>query len=292
MDEFDQALQIVENYKKRFDDYFLKKPEAKGIEREKILVMSDLHFPFARMDLVNEILKEHADADKVVLTGDLFENHLISTFSKERHIPLQIEYAAVFAFVKKLSKMFPQVVLIDGNHDYGRFHRELNKMDPTVFFLMKGSPLQYVAEGYEYDQFGNDLGVCKMDNVVHAVSEGHNWWVKIGKTIFAHRLKGFNKGPMASAVKMADWFINQGISFQALVCGHSHRVGVIPYKGKLIIDEGALCYPLEYETNGSCNVTPVDLGYALIYQDRHGNVDIEQSGVRWLGTYRGDDEGL
>jgi hypothetical protein len=59
--------------------------------------------------------------------------------------------------------------------------------------------------------------------------------------------------------------------------------------GRIVIDSGALCYPMEYENDGSCNMSPIDLGYAIVEMDRQGNVDSETTMVKYLGTYQDDE---
>jgi hypothetical protein len=286
LDSYEKVRQYCEAYREKLSSYEEKKPRPIGRKRTRIITISDLHVPFCREDLVQQIVKTHSGADYLVVTGDIFDNNLISTFPKSKEIPFAVEYAAVMELVQDFAKNFGQVILVDGNHDAGRFARELGKLNNSIKFLMKSSPLQYIAAGRNFSARGEDLGTINLPNVSYAGDNGMGWYTKIGQSIFAHKTSGFRKNPMANALHMVDWFIKRGTKFQCFVSAHSHHVGLIPYLGKIIIDQGALCFPMEYEKDGRCTMSPPDLGYAIVDLDSRGNVDPETTRPIFLGTYQ------
>lgn len=287
MSNFDRVKRYCDGYRDRLDKYTQVRPQAYGSKRIRVISVSDLHIPFCREDLLEQIIKHHSGAEYCVVNGDLFDNNLISVFPKNKEVPFAMEYAAAMDIVRVLSSNFGKVILVDGNHDYGRHHYQINKMNPTVQFLMKDSPLKYLADGYCFSCKGEDLGRINLPNVTYAGDTGSNWWTRIGTTIFAHRLRGYKKAPMANAIYVAEYFLNRGTDFQCLVSGHSHRVGMAPYKkGRIIIDQGTLSRPLDYEVDGSCHQSPPDLGYAIVEMDSKGNVDPVTTRPVYLGTYQ------
>lgn len=245
-----------------------------------------MHVPFIREDLVKDIVRKHSGSEYCVVNGDMFDNYAISTFPKQKEIPFAIEYASVMEIVEYLSSHFGKVILVDGNHDAGRFTRELGKLNNNVKFLMKSSPLQYIAEGRKFSPKGEDLGYVNLPNVEYAGDGAPGWYTRIGQAIFGHKTSGFRKTPMANAIHMVEWFIKRGTKFQCFVAGHSHKVGMVPYLGKIVIDQGALCLPMEYEKDGRCTMSPPDLGYAIVDLDTRGNVDPETTRPVFLGTYQ------
>jgi len=290
LDNFDDVKEYCDSYRRKLETIKEKKHQTFGSKRIRIVAISDLHVPFVREDLLTRIIRKHSGAEYCVVNGDLFDNYLISTFPKSKEIPFAIEYASVFSIVRELAKNFGHVVLVDGNHDGGRFAREMGKINPTIQFLVKKSPLEYIAAGMNFSERGDDLGILKMDNVVYAgqeMDESGGWWTQIGKVVFAHRMKGFRKAPMANATFVADWFIERDVDFQCLVSAHSHRQGQVEYKGRIIIDQGAICLPMEYEASGGCSLPPPVLGYAIVDIDTKGNVDPETTRYINLGTYSG-----
>jgi predicted phosphodiesterase len=288
LDGFDKVQKFSSGYRKRtIARYSEVLPQCYGNKREQIISISDTHIPFAREDLIKDIVKTHSGAEWIVVNGDLFDSYAISTFPKEKHIPFAVEYAAAFELIRELAKNFGKVMLIDGNHDKGRFTREMGKLCDDVKFLVKGSPMEFLAEGRQFSPQGEDLGYMNLPNVYYAGDYGPSWHYKIGSAIFAHRLRGFKRGILANASHIADWMINRGTEFQCLVSAHSHRVGMAPYKqGKILIDQGCLCYPMDYEKDGACNGVPTELGYAIVELDSKGNVSMAGTRPIYLGTYQ------
>jgi len=291
LDNLEKMTKFCEGYREKLSSYREVKPTPVGKKRTRIISISDLHVPFHREDLIRDIIEEHSGADVLVLNGDLFDNYSLSSFSKSRDIPFAVEYSTVFEIVKLAARNFGKVIIVDGNHDSGRFSRELGKLDEGVKFLIKPSPLQYIANGRDFSPTGEDLGTINLPNVTYAGEKGIGWYHQIGQAIFVHRLRGYKAGPMANAIDIANWFLRKGTEFQCLVSAHSHHVGMVPYYGRLIIDQGALCLPLEYEKNGGCKLTPPDLGYAIVELDARGNVDPETTRPIFLGTYQEQNNG-
>lgn len=262
-------------------------PTPTGNKRTRVISISDLHVPFCRDDLVKEIIKEHSGAEFCVVNGDLFDNNLISTFAKHKEIPFAVEYVIVLDIVRTLAQHFGQVILVDGNHDKGRYQREMGKINPTLSFMVKQSPLKYIADGIMISRSGQEINRIELKNVTYAGDfNSESWWVRVGQCLFVHRLKGFKKAPMGNAVQANHWFIDRGTEFQAVISAHSHRLGKIVNKGKVVIDQGCLCYPMDYEADGRMTMAPVDLGYAIIEMDGKGNVDPEITRPIYLGTYQ------
>jgi predicted phosphodiesterase len=288
-EKLDYVNELCNRFRKGLSAYKETKPTPSGKKRIKVVAISDTHIPFQREDFLKAIIKEHSGAEYLVITGDLLDNNLISSFPKEKEIPFAIEYSAGFELVCKLSSNFGRVILVDGNHDAGRYQREISKLNPTIKFLVKTSPLKYLADGYNFSPWGEELGQVNLPNVFYAGDLHENgWWFRIGKSIFAHRLKGMKKGTLSNATHMANWFLDRGIDFQCFVSGHSHKVGWAPMKGgRIVIDQGCLCLPMQYESDGGCNYLPQDLGYAIVEMDQNGNVNPNLDATRpvYLGTY-------
>lgn len=282
-----QANEYCDQYRTKLEhQYFRSKSKIQPGERKRIISISDLHIPFYRHDLVKEIVLQHSGADYLVINGDLFDNYTLSPFPKNKEIPFLAEYQAAQKLIRACAQEFGQVILIDGNHEAGRFSREIGKLQTTVSFLIKKSPLKYICDGKRFDLSGEELDPLFSENITYAGDHGLNWAFQIGQVIFAHRLKGYTKAPMGNALTVAKWMLGDGARFQCLVSGHSHRCGTAYLQGRLIIDQGSLCLPMEYTKEGRCTSDPHDLGYAVVELDRKGNVDPKESRVIHLGTYQ------
>jgi len=279
-----QILDIVEIYKE--DSVF----RTRGIIPEdeittKILSLSDIHFPLARVDLLLEIIDEHSDADILVVNGDLLEGYLFSTFEKHKTIAAIDEYQAGFNFIKLCSEIFPKVVITSGNHDK-RASRALKSTSlPKEATQVLGSNLiARIANGEKLDTSGMLVKKYDFDNVIYQGSE--SWYVLIGKTLFIH--------PSARGGSKPGWMVqswNQKFAtrylpgeYDSVVCGHSHQI----YKGiinsTLLIEQGCLTDLLTYAWSpGKLYNTNGQSGYAVIYQDAEGNTCFNRSTPIFLG---------
>jgi predicted phosphodiesterase len=258
---------------------------APGTATTKILCLSDLHIPLARLDLIAKVLNEHADADIVVLNGDILEGYIYSTFEKSRSIAALDEYRAGFALLKLLSESFPQVVITEGNHD-DRAARALKgvgmKKDATQ--VLRPNLLARMANGEVLDQTGMLVEKLNFDNVIFEQRE--SWYVKIGKTIFIHPSTRGSSKPGWTVQKWYKKFAERYTreEFDSIVCGHTHQV----YKGvwcsTLLIEQGCLAGLLAYSWKKNVIFDGNSQnGYAVIYQDADGNTDFNKSQVYFLG---------
>jgi len=251
----------------------------------KILSLSDIHFPLARMDLLQDILKLHSDADIVVINGDLMEGYIFSTFEKSKSIAALDEYRIAFEFVRMLSEKFPKVVLVSGNHDI-RASRVLKQQgfgkDATQ--VLRPDLLARIANGELLDESGMLVAKLDFNNVIYEQREA--WFVKIGKTLFIHPHGRGGSMPGATVTnhgqKLARRYENGEVD--SVICGHTHKIykGII--NGIMYVEQGYLAGVLSYlhmpKNDYRFNYQN---GYAVIYQDAEGNTDFNLSGPVYLG---------
>ena len=253
----------------------------RGSATRKILAMSDFHIPFDREDLIMEIAEKHKDADVVVINGDFTDMHAVSTWPKEKHVVLRKEYDIAMEYLEYFSKNFKHVVLVRGNHEE-RLNRYFNSnIESCVSFLINKDVLSRLANGEVYDEDGNITGIKKFDNVIYDMNQ-EPWFVKIGKTVFAHPKTFYS---VEGKTGVATWqYFMQRENVDCVVCAHTHQVAMVVTRGKLCIEQGCLCAPLDYEKQGKLRFKPMSLGYSVIYQDKEGNCDFNKSRVFFLGT--------
>ena len=122
----------------------------------KILTLSDIHFPFAREEDIEQALNDHADADVVVLNGDILDGDVFSTYGGAKRIAALKEYAAAFELVAYCAENFSQVVIVSGNHDR-RPAKALARSDfqKNASQILRPDLLARIANGERLDQFGD-----------------------------------------------------------------------------------------------------------------------------------------
>lgn len=282
VDKFESIQEIQKQYEAQAI------PRTRGLVNKvsrKILSVSDIHFPFARNDLLREILEIHSDADIVVVNGDMLEGYVYSTYEKQKRIAALDEYRCAFEFVKMLSQKFPKVFLVDGNHDI-RVARTLKGMgfENERTQILRPNLIARIANGEELDHTGLLIKKHDFANVIYEPNE--SWYIKIGKTIFAHPHGRGSSHPGSTAKRVMEYFDKRyrEDEFDSVVVGHTHKI----YKGiinsKLLIEQGCLAGlmmyahspKLDFNTNGMN-------GYAVIHQDTDGNTDFNWSTPVFLG---------
>jgi predicted phosphodiesterase len=251
----------------------------------KIITLSDIHFPFAREDDIQQALHDHADADVVVLNGDILDGDVFSTYGGAKRIAALKEYAAAFELVAYCSENFPQVVIVSGNHDR-RPAKALARADfqKNASQILRPDLLARIANGERLDQFGEIIELENWDNVIYQAYD--SWYVRIGKTVFCHPDAFYGGHPGQTVMKLNNYFSNRlgSDAYDSVVVGHTHRI----YKGiignKLLIEQGALCARLPYQHKSDLRFTHAMNGYAVIYQDADGNTDFNMSSSVYLGS--------
>jgi predicted phosphodiesterase len=252
----------------------------------KILSFSDLHIPFFLWEDMKAALKQHSDADVVVLNGDILDAYIFSTFSKSKRIAALKEYRSAFDLVKILSDNFESVVIVSGNHDY-RTSRAVQKsgLEKEATQVLRPDLLARIGNGEELNQYGELIKKHDFKNVFYQKED--SWYVRIGKTIFCHP-SGFASGyPGATVNKLLDHFNNRMDSsdFDSIVVGHTHKVYKGVVAGKLLIEQGAMSHKLPYQFKPDLRFKNAMNGYAVIYQDENGFVNFNDSTPIYLGSH-------
>lgn len=255
-------------------DKFSKIGVTTSDKKTKILSLSDFHIPFENTELILRTIEEHSDADILVLNGDIMDMYSISRWQKTKSIPLRDEYIIATDYIKLFAEKFKKVVLVRGNHDVRMASYFANNLDPAISFLTHPDPLERLANGYSFNKEGKFTKLYDWDNVDY--DDGIcGWYAKIGKAIFAHPFGG-SKIPMRTVINVANSFLDKE-DYQCVVVGHSHRMGKIIWRNKLLFEQGCCCVPMDYEADASLKWGIQAFGYAVIYMDEEGNVDFNES---------------
>lgn len=107
------------------------------INQSKILVLSDLHFPYQDNKAIIAAIEygKKKGVNCILLNGDILDFANISRHEKDwRHRNINEEFEAVRAFLKELRKHFPKakIVFKQGNHDE-RWEKFLYLKAPEIF---------------------------------------------------------------------------------------------------------------------------------------------------------------
>lgn len=277
----EQFLALVEHAKS--NAHIVRTPIKSN--HKKILALSDLHCPFQNDEMIKEAIEEHSDADVIVLNGDIIDAYGASSYSQDKLVTILKEYNTALELVRKLSKKFPQVVLVRGNHDQRVDRYFSKKFDPHMFALAQRDILSRLARGEIYNEAGEIIGRYKFNNVIYNPQGGLPWIAVIGKTVFMHphSYSGKQMQTVVNARTHLENYIDTS-KYDSIVIGHTHKVGKIVEHGKLLIEQGCVTQVMDYQKEGILSRRPTVLGYAVIYQDEEGNTDFNRSTFVYKGT--------
>jgi predicted phosphodiesterase len=284
-EKYETTIKEIEELKERILDINTAQFEQVGRPKHKatskILCISDLHVPFENTEVLAHAIRNHSDADAVVVNGDIFEHYAVSSWPKQKDIVLKWEYQIAIEWIKLLSDTFKNVYLVSGNHEYRLKSYFASNVAPSVSFMVDNDMLNRLAQGHDFDKDGQLVQTHKFPNV-HYKPGLLSWYIKLGKCIFAHP-RSFSSVPMKTAINTANSFLGRE-DFQALVIGHTHKIGQLIWRDKLVIEQGCCCVPMDYESDGKANYLPQAFGYAVVYMDKDGNVDFDKTKPVYRGT--------
>ena len=257
-------------------------PTSKPAAR-KILVLSCVHFPFQDNEMLNKAINDNKDADVIVLAGDLMDQYMVSSFVKDKDIGLVLEYIECERWVNDvIADIFPEVVLLEGNHD-ARLKRFMStRLPSSLGFLVTTDLLKMVADGVRLDPDGQEVSRSPKANV-HYSPGGEPWWVKIGQTIIAHTLTYLSQSGGTVRAAM-DYFDDKRMQFDSVVIGHTHYQHWSVKMGRVLMETGCLAIPMDYAKKGKLYYKNQHTGYAVVYQDADGRILTNQSRPIHLGT--------
>jgi predicted phosphodiesterase len=253
---------------------------------KKILTLSDIHMPFSRLDLLKQAIEDNLDANVVVLNGDIIEAYAFSSYSKSKSVQAIDEYKIAFEFVKYLSETFEEVYLVDGNHE-DRVARALRRTDlPKETHKFYGTSLMArIANGEMLKSDGTLDYQVKFKNVFYDPSS--SWYVKIGKTVFAHP-HARSSGQVGSTVKRTGEYFSSMYSSDELDCvviGHTHKQSKLSLARLLLIEQGAFSAPANYAHGPDLTYFGgTQNGYAIVWQDSEGNCIRNMTDFYTFGT--------
>lgn len=247
----------------------------------KVVSISDMHIPWVNDNVISDMINKHSDAEVLVINGDFVDQFSVSRWPKNKGILLRHEYEIGIEYLKQFSKIFKKVILTKGNHDDRLESYFANNLDPGVSFMVHPDMLERMSKGYSFNKHGSLEKMYTFNNV-HYSGGLSAWYAKVGNCIFVHP-KGGSKIPMRTCVNAANYLLEKE-DFDAIVCGHTHKMGQLIWKGKLLIEQGCCCVPMDYEADAKMKYSQQAFGYAVIYMNNKGQVDFNKSKPVYYGT--------
>lgn len=235
----------------------VREPYTLATATKKILVLSDIHFPYHNAKALKAAIKKGVDenVDCVILNGDILDFYALSDFSKDPSKPtFRKEIELGRWFIKELRSAFPnaQIYYKIGNHEM-RLERYLKVKAPEIFD----------SEEFRLDIL---LDFAKY----HVIMIDKYTVIKAGNLniIHGHEYKG------AGGVYPAKYIYSK--SKVNTLCGHYHRSSTYLDKNM----DGA--YHGGFSTGCLCELSPDYLpynewvhGFAIVTMKDNGNFSVQ-----------------
>jgi predicted phosphodiesterase len=261
-----------------------KPPKWKPGKTQRLCIASDFHAPFHDPEAVAELIaRESGRTDTLVVNGDLMDHYGVSRFVKHEHVPFEQELAGTDALLAHLSAAFPDVLIVDGNHDAPRFEKQVRalltpEMMHVVEFLTGGnlSVVKALAKRYKNIRFAP----------IQVGRFSIGWATQIGDLITTHAEK-YSRVPGAALRGIDEWMTDQeatlGLApWRVLVQAHTHQGGVYPWKAdRLLVEGGCMCETHGYQLSARIMGRPQRRGYVTLTQ-HDGITDLNSVKFTWL----------
>lgn len=242
----------------------------------RILDLSDFHYPY---QLPIETFSDYVGiVDTLVLNGDIVDMKDISRFQRTyRNSPMDEIIGCRAYLIALIEYIQPKkVIATHGNHEI-RFGNYLAKnLDSDLIELMPQTPLELIFEdGFNhYDKVNRAKVWYEPLNRVFDTIEitySNNWYVKIGKTIFAHPL-AYSSGMLKTTEKAVNFFYRTESGFDTIVLAHTHKLGSFIQGGVYMFEQGACCHTEMMIYNDGQLTYPQQKGFLYLCQDKDGSL--------------------
>ncbi len=279
-----ERVSFYEEHLQRYEEMIgapTKEPRERAGRRalkEETIVISDLHCPEERGDLIAEIIQRHRGAN-LVIAGDLDDLEMMSRFDHVDWTGLSFQESLAHrdALLDKLTEAFSSVEIMLGNHDLRLPRRAAKALGPDYAFISQ----QFLMWAYEKRH-----GLKVITNDVRRYSGRPipylHYYHQVGDCVIGH-VEVAGRPVAKSSGKAHDFFTQWqrvlGLKeFNVLLQAHSHRQSFFrhPDSGVHCFEIGALCDIPSYSLTSRQSYCPPQLGYFQLIQYQ-GVTDVNAS---------------
>ena len=252
-------------------DWPIRHKERKALWRRyagvrKVLVLSDLHSPYAIRGLLDRAVCREADADLAIIGGDGVQADEFASFTRYNPDDFDEEWEDILSVLVDLSSVM-DVLFIMGNHERRVLRALMDKMQAPKWFKRRFPSMLDLLVFAAREQSGRDN--------IHGLFD---WFCVIGDAAICHA-DDFSRIPARTATDVADYLrVNADEmwpdnAINAVVQGHTHHQTTTQYQGVLCIESGCLCWDQDYRRRGKLGPGKKERwqrGYAVLQFDEKG----------------------
>lgn len=264
-------------------------PMPGKVQDENYAIFSDIHAPWHDQEKLVQACDEAeaAGCETVVIAGDFFEYHRISSHSKSKSCTFEQELAGCRLAAEYIASRFKRRWYIKGNHE-DRWERFVaNEIAEEMQFLIPDvTKLVLDGLGYEYIGHQATMDDGKEKDIVWLAQIGHD-------AIITHcQLSTAQQGVNLERLKhwLAEWGGVLGFTDRPrfITSGHTHRGTTHHEHDRVLVETGFLAswdvQDYQYKSPGGAqlrNRKPGTHGWTLLVQ-QNGRTNLRESGFRRL----------
>lgn len=261
------------------------------VEQEKsntfdrsVMIMSDIHLPFERDDVLEIIAKHSTEINTLVIAGDLLDCKSVSSFPQIKSLTLEQELVYGHKFLKEVRKILnndQRIILIRGNHEE-RYQKEICRLhQKDMQKLINPELLDMICSGFTLYEDGKK----KMYDKIEGITYIPHWYANLDEKLIVCHPKDFSrvKGKMLENVSMH--FMNKGEKFDVVVFGHTHKAstGLVDRAASVFaIENPCMCKNQSYSDVGKLGYAPQAYGYTIVKYSEDEGVDFNNIRVYHL----------
>lgn len=253
----DTVRYFVTRKKKKKKSY---REKLKDSGMEKVLVLSDIHIPFQREDILDIVAKHKHEISTIILGGDTVDCYAVSSFSHLETNPLVYEMKETHELLKQIQNVTPGIrkYMIVGNHEQ-RWSNYIAKNASELNTLHSENILNEIVGGFSWHDRVKGV-TTQYEALDYIVID--KWYMNYHDMIVAHPLN-FSKVAAKTSSMALDYFVEHGEDFNVALIAHTHKISSCFKYGKLAVEIGSLCKEQEYANKGKLSYTQQLNGYHL-----------------------------
>lgn len=246
---------------------------------KKTMIINDIHLPYQREDVFNEIEK-HKDTDYLIIAGDLVDCESCSFWKSFKHPDVHEELIIAHDFISKVNKIInpekTQIIAIKGNHEERYTKDIINLQEKQMQKLLNPNLLSMLENGFTYYEEDKIITYKPIENFKYI----DNWYVRLFDNLIAVHPQAFSAIDGRLNEKVAEYFLNEGIAKKddVIVYAHTHKhstAKVNRRQGVYVIENGCMCKPMEYaKKSAKLSYTPQNYCYSVIEFKEGEKIDL------------------
>lgn len=248
-----------------------KRPSRELAGKTETVVISDLHVPLHRQDLLTEIVAEHRGKE-LVIAGDINDFEAIGKWESFRKTPSVDQCLAVAdGVLQVLVNEFSRVTLMLGNHDLRLPKRAARDTHMGEFYQIGMDYLvEKILKPLEH-RHGVEIVMNTVDDLAGGSHDYVHFYYQQGDALISHA-ETCGKPVAAGAVKANDWFKSwkQHLKlddWRLFLQAHTHKLSYTRTDDdQHLFEIGCLCGIPAYTLKGQGSYGPPKPGYFLLTQ--------------------------